>query len=141
MAVPRAASISEAVGLHPSVVVVPDGEIDGGVRSCVHVTVRDAVTELPQPSEAVNVLICVNEQPVELTAPSVKVTIGVLHAAVAVAEPSAALISEADGLHPSVTKGGVIIIAGGLGALNHVTVLTAVAVLPQPSTAVNVLVC
>ena len=35
----------------------------------------------------------------------------------------------------------VIIIVGGLGALVHVTVLEVVAVLPQASTAVNVLVC
>src|SRR6187402_679316 len=88
-----------------------------------------------------NVLTCENAQPVELTAPSVNVTIGVLHAAVAVAEPKAALISEAEGLQPRVTEAGVIIIVGGLGALSHVTVLVIVALLPQPSTAVNVLLC
>jgi len=74
-------------------------------------------------------------------APSLDVTIGVLHAAVAVAEPSAAVISEAEGLHPRVTEAGVIIIVGGLGALNQVTVLVTVAVLPQASTAVKVLIC
>ena len=47
--------------------------------------------------------------------PSVKVTVGVLHAAVAVAEPRAALISEADGLQPSVAIAPVVIMAGGLG--------------------------
>ena len=88
-----------------------------------------------------NVLTCENAQPVELTAPSVNVTIGVLQAAVAVAEPRAAVISEAEGLQPRVTRAGVIIIVGGLGALSHVTVLVIVALLPQPSTAVNVLVC
>ena len=113
----------------------------GDVLSAVHVTVLIAVVELPQPSEAVNVLTCDLAQLLDCTAPSVNVTIGVLHAAVAVAEPSAAVISEADGLQPSVTKAGEIIIAGGLGALNQVTVLVMVAVLPQPSTAVNVLVC
>src|SRR5678816_2588921 len=87
------------------------------------------------------VLTCEKAQPLEVTAPSVNVTIGVLHAAVAVADPSAAVISEAEGLQPRVTKAGVIIIVGGLGALVQVTVLTAVALLPQPSTAVNVLVC
>ena len=66
--------------------------------------------------------------------PSVKVTVGVLHAAVAVAEPRAALISEADGLQPSVATAPVIIIVGGLGPLVHVTVLEAVEVLPQAST-------
>jgi hypothetical protein len=76
-----------------------------------------------------------------VTAPSLEVTIGVLHAAVAVALPSAAVISEADGLQPRVTEAGVIIIAGGLGALNQVTVLVTVAVLPQASVAIKVLVC
>jgi hypothetical protein len=113
----------------------------GGVLSAVHVTVLAAVAELPQPSEAVNVLTCDLEHAVELTAPSVNVTIGVLQAAVAVAEPSAAVISEADGLHPRVTKAGVIIIVGALGALVQVTVLVTVAELPQASTAMNVLVC
>ena len=72
--------------------------------------------------------------------PSVAVTETVLQASVAVAVPRAALISEAEGLHPRVTEAGVIIIVGGLGALSHVTVLEVVAVLPQPSTAVKVLV-
>jgi len=88
-----------------------------------------------------NVLTCENAQPLEVTAPSVNVTIGVLQAAVAVADPSAAVISEAEGLQPRVTKAGVIIIVGGLGALSQVTVLEIVAELPQPSTAVNILVC
>jgi len=87
------------------------------------------------------VLTCEKAQPLEVTAPSVNVTIGVLQAAVAVADPRAALISEAEGLQPRVTKAGVIIIVGGLGALSHVTVLDIVAELPQPSMAVNILVC
>jgi len=89
----------------------------------------------------VNVLICDLKHPLLVIAPSFDVTIGVLHAAVAVAEPRAAVISEADGLHPRVTEAGIIIIEGGLGALNQVTVLVTVAVLPQASIAVNVLVC
>ena len=88
-----------------------------------------------------NVLTCEKAQPLEVTAPSVNVTIGVLQAAVAVADPSAAVISEAEGLQPRVTKAGVIIMVGALGALSQVTVLEIVAVLPQPSTAVNILVC
>jgi len=88
-----------------------------------------------------NVLTCEKLQPLEVTAPSVNVTIGVLQAAVAVAEPRAAVIPEAEGLQPRVTKAGVIIIVGGLGALSHVTVLDIVALLPQPSMAVNILVC
>ena len=113
----------------------------GGVRSAVHETVLTAVAELPQPSEAMKVLICDWVQPLVCTAPSVKVRIGVLHAAVAVADPRAALISEAEGLQPRVTEAGVTIIVGGLGALNQVTVLVIVAVLPQASMAANVLVC
>jgi hypothetical protein len=107
----------------------------------VHVTVAEAVAELPQPSEAVNVLVFEAEQPLDCTGPSVTVTAGVPHAAVAVAEPSAAAISEAEGLQPSVGILPVIIMVGGLGTLVHVTVVEAVAVLPQASTAVNVLVC
>ena len=72
-----------------------------------------------------------------ITGPSVNVTIGVPQAAVAVAEPSAALISEAEGLQPRVPDGDTKIV-GGLGALIQVTVLEVVAVLPQASTAVNV---
>jgi hypothetical protein len=97
--------------------------------------------ELPQPSEAVNVLSCDLKHPLLLIAPSVNVTTGVLHAAVAVAEPRAAVISEAEGLQPRVTVAGIIITEGGLGALSQVTVLVTVAVLPHPSTAVKVLVC
>jgi hypothetical protein len=113
----------------------------GGVLSAVHETVLVAVAELPQPSEAMNVLVCDREQLLDCTVPSVNVIIGVLQSAVAVAEPRAALISAAEGLQPSVTEEGVTIIVGGLGALNQVTVLDTVALLPQASMAVNVLVC
>ena len=106
----------------------------------VHVTVEEAVALLPQPSEALKVLVCEAEQPLDCTGPSVTITAGDPHAAVAVAEPRAALISEAVGLQPSVATAPVIIIAGGLGTLVHVTVVKAVAVLPQASTAINVLV-
>ena len=88
-----------------------------------------------------NVLTCEKAQPLEVTAPSVNVTIGVLQAAVAVADPSAAVIADEVGLQPRVTKAGVIIMVGALGALSQVTVLEVVAELPQPSTAVNILVC
>jgi hypothetical protein len=88
-----------------------------------------------------NVLTCEKAQPLEVTAPSVNVTIGVLQAAVAVADPSAAVIADEVGLQPRVTKAGVIIMVGALGALSQLTVLVMVAVLPQPSTAVNILVC
>ena len=115
--------------------------MDGPLRSRIHVTVVEAVAELPQPSEAVKVLVCDAEQEVVITGPSETITAGVLQAAVAVAEPRAAVISVAEGLQPSVIKAGVIIIVGGLGALSQLTVLEVVAELPQPSTAVNILVC
>ena len=106
----------------------------------VHVTVEEAVAELPQPSEALKVLVCEAEHPLDCTGPSVTVTAGDPHAAVAVADPRAALISEADGLQPRFATAPVIIMVGGLGTLVHVTVVEAVAVLPQASTAINVLV-
>ena len=87
------------------------------------------------------VLTCEKAQPLEVTAPSVNVTIGVLQAAVAVADPRAAVIADEVGLQPRVTVAGIIIIVGGLGALSQVTVLDIVALLPQPSAAVNILVC
>ena len=139
-AVPRAASISATEGLQPSVVVVPLAVMDGPLRSRIHVTVVEAVAELPQPSEAVKVLVCDAEQEVVITGPSETITAGVLQAAVAVAEPRAALISEADGLQPRVATAPVIIIVGGLGTLVQVTVVAAVAVLPQASMATKVLV-
>jgi hypothetical protein len=140
VAVPSAALISEAEGLQPSDVAVPVAVMDGPLRSRIHVTVVEAVAELPQPSEAVNVLVCEALHEVVVTGPSETITAGVLHAAVAVAEPRAALISEAEGLQPSVATAPVIIIVGGLGALVQVTVVAAVAVLPQASTATKVLV-
>jgi hypothetical protein len=141
VAEPSAAVISEACGLQPRVTLVYEPVNVGGVRSEVQVTVLAAVTELPQPSEAVKVLVCDREQLFVCTVPSVNAMIGVLHAEVAVAVPSAALISEACGLHPRITEGFVMIIVGGLGTLVHETVLVIVAELPQASTAVNVLVC
>ena len=140
VAEPSAASISEAEGLQPSDVVVPVAVMDGPLRSRIHVTVAEAVAELPQPSEAVKVLVCDALHEVVVIGPSETITAGVLQAAVAVAEPKAALISEAEGLQPSVATAPVIIIVGGLGVLVHVTVVEAVAVLPQASVATNVLV-
>ena len=62
------------------------------------------------------------------------------HASVATAEPRAALISAAVGLQPKVVAVPVAVIDGGTRSLVHVTVLEVVAVLPQASTAVNVLI-
>jgi len=76
----------------------------------------------------------------DCTSPSETLTAGVPQAAVAVADPKAALISAAEGLQPRVGTAPVIIIAGGLGALVQLTVVEAVAVLPQASMAEYVLV-
>jgi hypothetical protein len=140
VAVPRAAVISEAAGLHASVNVVPVAVMVGGTRSLVHVTVLDVVAVLPHASLAVNVLVCVWVH-VPVAGPSVNVTVATPHASVAVAVPSAAVISEAAGLHASVNVVPVAVITGGTRSLVHVTVLDVVAVLPHPSLAVNVLVC
>ena len=75
-----------------------------------------------------------------LTLPSLEVTVGVPHASVAVAVPSEALMSPADGLHPSVNDPPPVVNTGGVTSAIHVTVRDAVAVLPQASLAVNVLV-
>ena len=114
VAVPSAAVISEAEGLHPRVVTVLVAVMEGGLRSLVQVTVAEAVAELPQPSEAENVLVCDAEQEEVTTGPSETVTAGVPQAAVAVAVPRAALISEAEGLQPSVGLAPVIVITGGV---------------------------
>jgi len=55
---------------------------------------------LPHASIAVNVLICVRLQPDELMLPSAEDIVGVEQLSVAVAEPNAAFISEAEGLQP-----------------------------------------
>ena len=123
VAVPRAASISQQLDYNQEYVAVHVAVMTGGIRSLVQLTVLIAVAELPQPSVAIKVLTCEKAQPLEVTAPSVNVTIGVLQAAVAVAEPSAASIAAAAGLHPRVTEAGIIIMVGALGVLSHVTVL------------------
>jgi hypothetical protein len=140
VAEPRAALISEAEGLQPRVAVAPVIIIAGGLGALVQVTVLIAVAVLPQASMAVNVLVCEAEQDVVAIVPSVNVRVGVPQASVAVAVPNAAVISEAEGLHPRVVGPPDVVIVGGAWSWVHVTVLTAVAELPQASLAVNVLV-
>ena len=86
-----------------------------------------------------NVLVCDLEQPDDVIAPSLDDTVGTPQASVAVALPNAALMSEAAGLHPSVVVPGAVI-DGGVWSFVHLTVLAAVAELPQPSEATKVLV-
>ena len=60
---------------------------EGGVRSEIHLTVRDVVEVLRHPSVAVNVLVLERLQPSE-TAPSEEVIVTAPQASVAVAVPS-----------------------------------------------------
>jgi hypothetical protein len=142
VAAPNAASIVAADGLHPKLKVVPVTIIVGGVTSTVHVAVLDVVAVLPQASVAVNVLVCEREHPLLITLPVEEVTVGVLQASDAVAEPSAASIAPDDGLHPRFPLAGVPVAVrvGAVLSLVHVAVRDAVAVLPQASVAVNILV-
>ena len=137
---PRAALISAADGLQPNVVVVPLVVIVGAVLSAVHVIVLAAVAVLPHASLTVNVLVCEREHVLLVILPSLEVIVVLPHASVAVALPNAALISPADGLHPSVVVVPLAVIDGAVLSAVHVIVLDAVAVLPHASLAVNVLV-
>ena len=74
------------------------------------------------------------------TAPSLEVIVVLPQASVAVAVPSALLISAVDGLHPSVVVVPPVTITGAVLSAVHVIVREAVAVLPQASLAVHVLV-
>ena len=140
VAEPRAAVISEAEGLQPRVTEAGVIIIVGGLGALSHVTVLEIVALLPQPSTAVNILVCEEEQLLVDTAPSVNVIVAMLQPSVADAEPSAAVISEAKGLQPSGTTTYDPVNVGGIRSLIQVTVLEVVDVLPQPSTAVNILV-
>jgi hypothetical protein len=129
-------------GLHPSEVDAVDvGVITGAVISNVQVTVRDSVAVLPQPSVAVHVLVCDLAQPVEPTAPSTAPNDWILQLSVAVAPSSTASIVAVDGLHPrAVDAVEFAVITGAVISNVQVTVRDSVAVLPQPSVAVHVLV-
>ena len=76
-----------------------------------------------------------------LTGPVVTVIDGVPHTSLADALPRAASIAADVGLHPSVDEVPVAVITGGIVLDVQVTVLDTVAVFPQASVAVNVLVC
>src|SRR4029077_17339744 len=133
--------ISVGKGLHASVTLVYVPVNVGGVTSAVQETVLDVVAVLPQPSTAVNVLTCVTVQPAVVGVASLEVIVGDPQPSVAVADPSAAVISVGKGLHASVTLVYVPVNVGGVTSAVQETVLDVVAVLPQPSTAVNVLTC
>jgi len=145
VALPNAASIAAEVGLHPKAPLagVPVAVIVGAVKSSVHVAVRDAVDVLPQRSVAVNVLVCERKHPLLCMVPVDDVTVGVPQASVAVALPNAVSIAAEVGLHPNAPLAGVpvAVSTGAVISTVHVAVLDVVAVRPQASVAVNVLVC
>lgn len=132
--------LNDGVSGQNIVALLPTPLNTGGVRSLVHVTVLETVAVLPQPSSAVHVLVCDKVQLLVCAAPSADVRAGVPQTAVAVAEPNAALISEALGLQPKVNVVPFAVMVGGEGAVSQVTLLEVVAVLPQASVAANVLV-
>ena len=103
VAVPNAALISLASGLHPNGALFPPVVIAGGVTSTVHVTVLDVVAVFVHPSVAVNVLVCVRVHPSITTNPSLELITGLLQKSVAVAVPRAFVMSLASGLHPNGT--------------------------------------
>ena len=76
----------------------------GGALSTVHVTVLEAVAVIPQSSIAAQDLVCDREHELETTGPSLVVNVEPPpQSSVAVAEPSAALISMAFGLQAKVS--------------------------------------
>src|SRR4030095_9720598 len=97
---PSAAVIADEAGLQPSGTSAYDPVKAGGIWSLVQVTVLEVVAELSQPSTAINILVRDDEQLDVDTAPSVNVIVVVLQPSLAVAVPSAASISEANGLQP-----------------------------------------
>jgi hypothetical protein len=139
--IPNAASMAAIVGLHPNVVDVPVTVMTGATGSDRHVTVLDALEELPHASIDINVLVCVRLHPSLCTAPSLDTIVGAPHASAEVAKPNAALIAATLGLHPKFVVVPVIEIDGGVRSTRHVAVLDALVILLQPSLAVHVLVC
>ena len=117
VAPPNAAAISAVVGLHPS----PEAAasvITGLVVSSVQVTVRDTgAAVLPHASVALQVRVCDRPHPLVLTVPSVKLGVTGPQLSVAVAVPSAALMSDALGLQPSVRVVPVAVITGAVVSL------------------------
>jgi hypothetical protein len=121
---------------------VPVAVITGATVSKVQVTVREtAIAALPHASMAVQVLFCEREHPVSVTVPVEAVGVTGPHASIAVAVPSAESIAPAVGLQASVNVVPVAVITGATVSKVQVTVReTAMAALPQASTAVHVLV-
>src|SRR6185503_17795008 len=128
------------VGLHPKSEPGVQLVNAGGVVSSVHVQVLEQVEVLPQPSTAVQVMV--RERPHVLglvIEPAEQVTVGVPQASVAVGAVWFAQVGTV-GLHPKSLPGVQLVNAGGVVSSVHVQVLEQVEELPQPSTAVQVIV-
>ncbi len=137
---PNAAIIADAVGLQPSIGVVPVTVTVGGVTLVVQVTVFVWLAVLPpQASVALKVQLCVAVQPLTVTALKLVVTAS-LPPQLSVAEgvPNAAMMSAAAGLQPKIGVAPVTVTVGGVTLVVHVLVTKAVATLPQASVAVMV---
>jgi len=125
-------------GLHPRFEPGGQNVNTGGVTSTVQVNTCVQVAVFPQPSVAVYVLVCVLKQPFGITAPSDDVMPGVPQSSVATAAPGAGIPI---GLQPRSEPGGQNVNTGGVTSTVQVNTCVQVAVFPQPSVAVYVLVC
>jgi hypothetical protein len=110
--------------------------IDGGVLSSIQLNVLDVVAVPFVLSVAVNVLVCEREQPSLLILPSIDVTVGVPQLSEADAEPNAAFIADADGLHPNDVVVPDADISGSV--LSNVSIKSSVPSQPPAPSAVNV---
>jgi len=105
------------------------------------VAVREVVAVFPHASVAVHVRACERKHPLLCSGPSTgEETVAPAQPSVAVAEPSAASIAAVVGLHPRGVLLPEALIVGAVISTVHVTARNVVAVLPQASVAVNVLV-
>src|SRR6186997_2561485 len=97
--------------------------------------VLEVVAVLPQASLAVNVLVCDALHEVVDIVASIAEIVVVLQPSVAVAEPRAASISEAEGLQPREVVVPFALTVGGVLSVDHVAVCTNGALsLPHAST-------
>jgi hypothetical protein len=138
-AVPKAAAMSAAVGLHTGL-VADVSVITGSSVSLVKLMVCVVEAVLPQASDTVQVLVIERSQPVPVSAASVKIAVRpVEQLSVTDAVPKAAAMLAAVGLHTGLLA-AVSVITGASVSLVKLTVCVAVAVLPQASVTVHVLV-
>jgi hypothetical protein len=113
LAVPKALSISVAVGLHIAMVVGEVSVITGLVVSLVKLTVCEAVPVLPHASVTVHVLVTECMHPDPVSAPNVPVAVSPAEQlSVTLAVPNALPISVADGLHIAIVEAGVRVMTG-----------------------------